>query len=62
MKQLPFSSLQWSSSSRTEAILAQQRHMFLSDGVRLDSHRTQTPVEIDVTTFVDESAEAATIC
>lgn len=36
--------------------------MFLSDGVSFDSPGTQAPLEIDVTTFLDESAEAATIC
>lgn len=36
--------------------------MFLSDRVRFDSHGTQTPLEIDVTTFLDESTDAAAIC
>lgn len=36
--------------------------MFLSDSVRFDSHGTQMPLEIDVTTLLDELVRAATIC
>lgn len=36
--------------------------MFLSDGVRFDSRGKQMPLEVDVTTFLDESVGAATIC
>lgn len=53
--------LQLSSAWRAGVIQAQRRHMFLSDSVRFDSRGTQMPLEIDVTTFLDESAEAATI-
>lgn len=33
--------------------------MFLSDCVRFDSHGTHMPLEVDVTTFLDESVRAA---
>lgn len=34
--------------------------MFLSDGVRFGSHVAQLPLEVDVTTFPDESLDAIT--
>lgn len=61
-KLFPVSSPQQRRAWRAGVIQAQRRHMFLSDGVRFDSHGTQMPLEVDVTTLLDESVEAATIC
>ena len=61
-KLIPVSSPQQRRARRAGVIQAQRRHMFLSDGVRFDSHGTQMPLEVDVTTLLDESVEAATIC
>lgn len=61
-KLFPVSSPQQRRARRAGVIQAQRRHMFLSDGVRFDSHGTQMPLEVDVTTLLDESVEAATIC
>lgn len=49
-------------SQRAKAMEAHPRHMFLSDTVKLDSRGTQMPLEIDVTTVLDESVWAAAIC
>lgn len=36
--------------------------MFLSVAVRFDARGAQIPLEVDVTTFLDELVDAATMC